>query len=115
YAFDGNNWVKEEGVYSSQLQTIDLREDDLLEIEFTKASGQVNTLVAKVKDSSLKAIFGNDFEGVNCVVEIVLNQNEKITSLKLTYQTVTGKSVEIATNYSYNFVEVELPAVENDA
>ena len=72
------------------------------------------TITLKNIDQDFNTFEKEDFSSLN-IQDKILNQNEKIASLKLSYQTATGKSVVMETNYSYDFVEVELPEVENDA
>lgn len=109
YSFNGTEWVSEQGEYVSSLQVVDIKSADLENVKYNKSIKSTNTLTANIKNESLKSIFGQDFTGKNCSIELIINQKKKVLELNINYLTSTNKNVEITTSYSYEYVQVILP------
>ena len=112
YSKNGDVWTKEQGTYESSVEKFKINKEDLSETDFTKvAKNDENVLTATIKDSALKTIFGEDFNGKNCTIKITLNKNGELVCVNLSYNSATDKNVKMETTYLYDSVTVELPEI----
>ena len=111
YSNESGSWVKEDGVFASEVKGINCKIDYLDVVSYDKNIKIKNTLIANVKSDNVSNFLNKSVSANNVKMSMTISDKKKLISFNVDYVTDNNNKVAITNTYGYNTFEFSEPII----
>ena len=111
YSNESGSWVKEDGVFASEVKGINCKIDYLDVVSYDKNIKVKNTLTANVKNDSVSNFLNKNISAKDVSLTMTISDKKNLISSSVNYVSTNDNKVSITNTYGYNTFEFSEPII----